>query len=266
MLFIRGFVKVLIFLVVICIYLTVSFVGQLFLRDPKKRRHFFTAVVQAVCKVGIRFLNTTVIAKCVPEKNKNYLFVSNHLGILDIIVLSSIHPTLFITSVEMRQTPVLGLLCEMAGCLFVERRSRGNIHNEIGEIRGALQQGLCVTLYPEGTSTSGEKVHPFKKSLLTAAAGTDVPILPLVVNYRSVNGEPMSDKWRDHVCWYGDQKFPPTLWRLLTNRSVVAEVEFLEQIHVHSDEQRREVAAFTHAQISAKYAPILKPVISGSES
>lgn len=255
----RGILRSFLFLLVVLVYLSISFVGQLFIRDIGERRHFFTDLVSVICRFGIWFLNIKVVAKNLPRDEKNYLLVGNHLGILDIIVISSLRPTLFITSVEMKQTPGLGLLCEMGGCLFVERRSRSNIHSEIGQIREALKQGVNVVLYPEGTSSNGERVLPFKKSLLTAAAGTGVPILPMVVNYRMCNGEPMSDKWRDYVCWYGDQTFPPVFWRIMTMKSCLAEIEFLDEIEVHSEEQRREVAALAQAQIEARFTPIPKP-------
>lgn len=176
---------------------------------------------------------------------------------LDILVISSLHPTLFITSVDMRQTWGLGFLTEMGGCLYVERRSRSKLNKEIEEIRLALKQGFSVVLYPEGTSSNGERVLPFKKSLLTAAAGTGVPILPMVINYRRVNGEAVSLKWRDYVCWYGDQTFFPALLRILSVQSVDVEIEFLKEVRVHSDKERREAATQIQALIEAKYTPIV---------
>jgi len=255
----RGSIKFLIFLFVVGVFLTVSFIGQLFVRDLKRRRTLFSELVHLTCRFGVWFLNLQLIIKNKPEPGRNYLFVGNHLGILDVIIMASIRPTLFVTSVEMQKTPGLGLLCEMGGCLFVERRNRSNIHQEIDEIREALKQSFSITLYPEGTSTNGEKVLPFKKSLLVAAAGTGVPIKPMVINYRQVNGHPMSHEWRDHVFWYGDQTFPPILWRLLQLRSCVAELEFLDEIEVHSDEQRREVAVRAQQLIEARFTPIPVP-------
>jgi 1-acyl-sn-glycerol-3-phosphate acyltransferase len=177
----------------------------------------------------------------------------------DILVLAAKFPSLFITSVDMRETPGLGLLTEMGGCLYVERRNRSNIQNELLEIREALQQGFRVVLYPEGTSTNGERVLPFKKTLMTAAAGTGIPIQPMVVNYRRVNGEPMGHKWRDYVCWYGDQTFMPALLRVLSLKSVEVEIEFLPQILVRSEEHRREIAALVQKAIVEKYTKIPLP-------
>jgi hypothetical protein len=81
----------------------------------------------------------------------------------------------------------------------------------------------------------------------------------MVINYREVNGEKVTSKNRDNVCWYGDQTFPPTFWRLLTNTSVKAEIEFMDAIHVHSDEERREIATRVQAMIEAKFTQI--PVV-----
>ncbi|MFN7729777.1 MAG: lysophospholipid acyltransferase family protein [Bdellovibrio sp.] len=256
---VRGIFKILIFAFAVAIFLVTTLAGHLLIRNVTKRRHYFTGIVHAFAKWGLWFLNTKVSATNRPPKTQNFLLVSNHLGILDIVVLASITPTLFITSVEMKNTPGLGLLCEMGGCLFVERRDRSKIQKEIGEIRVALQQGVNITLFPEGTSTNGERVIAFKKSLLTAAAGTGVPVLPLVVNYTSVDGEPVQDRNRDQVCWYGDQPFPSAFWRLLTNHSVVAEVEFFDPVQVISDDERREIAAYAHRVISANFKPIPKP-------
>jgi 1-acyl-sn-glycerol-3-phosphate acyltransferase len=197
-----------------------------------------------------------------PDPTRSYFLAGNHLGILDIFALASVHPALFITSVDMGQTPGLGFLTEMGGCLYVERRNRSQIGQDIEKIREALQQGLSVVLYPEGTSSNGEAVLPFKKSLLVAAAGTGVPVLPMVINYRRVNGEPVSHKWRDHVCWYGDQSFLPTARRILNLDSLEIEIEFCEEIQVFSEEHRREVAAQVRAEVVSRYSPIPVPLES----
>lgn len=245
-------------------FVVISLAWRLRTRDPIRRRHHYAFTVSLFCRAALWLLNFKVNAINVPSKKKSFLLVGNHLGILDILVAGAFKHTLFITSVEMRDTPGLGFLAEMAGCLFVERRSRWNITGEISEIREALTQGFSVTLYPEGTSTNGERVLPFKKSLMTAAAGTGVHIKPMVVNYRKVNGEPMSDKWRDYVCWYGDQTFFPALLRIFTVKSVEVDLEFCHEVLVHSEEERHAVAAEVQRTIVSKYTkiPLLPGVVS----
>lgn len=261
-------------ILVILGFICFSLIVKIIYWNVKNRRKLYSKSVHLTSKITLKVLNVKVHAfkekvakkhlkdKLIIRKNKAHFIVSNHMGVLDILIIAAEQPTLFVTSVDMRETPGLGFLTEMAGCLYVERRSRLNIHNEIQQIREALQQNLNITLYPEGMATNGEKVHPFKKSLLTAAAGTDVPLQPVVVNFRKVNGEKMSLKWRDYVCWYGKQSFFAAMFRTLSTSSIHAEIEYLEPLKMHSDEERRIVAETLHQKISQAFTPLHKEVES----
>lgn len=177
------------------------------------------------------------------------------MGFVDIFVLASKIPAMFITSQEMRETPLLGSLCEMGGCLFVERRSRTKIVNELGTLKQALEQGFNIVLYPEATSTNGEAVLPFKKTLMTAGPQAQRPIQPACINFTEINGEEFSLDNRDAVCWYGDMTFVEAIWGSLTTSSIKAELEFLEPMYEAVDADRGEVAAKAHALVSAKFRP-----------
>lgn len=178
------------------------------------------------------------------------------MGFLDILILASTKSLVFITSNEMKETPFLGLLTEMGGCIFVERRSRTKILDEMQGIVDVLKKGFCVVLYPEATSTNGEKVWPFKRTLMMAAAHAAVPIQPVVINYRKINGDDFTLKWRDHVCWYGDIPFATSMWKTLTLRSVKAEIEYLEKIYSSPEDDRGLIADRAHALIAAKFVPV----------
>lgn len=254
---VRVAVRLLIFVVFVCSFLLTGFCLRIFIKGGKHEKKWISTHVRFFSRLGCWLIGMRVNAVNSPKGDRHYLFVGNHLGILDILALASEQPTLFITSIEMKNTPGLGALCEMGGCVFVERRSRSQIPNEILNIRRTLADGVSVALYPEGTSHNGEKVHPFKKSFLVSVAGTNIPIKPVVINFRSVNGQPMSDRWRDHVCWYGDQTFFPTLLKILSTRTICVDLEFLDEVHVASEDQRREVAAHLFEEISKRYTPIL---------
>lgn len=253
---IRGVIKIILWIPVIVGYLLTCSVWKIFVRDPIKQRRLYAKTVTWFCDKVVWYTNADVVVKNMPAKDQPFLLVGNHLGMMDVLILASVRSCLFITSVEMKNTPLLGTLCEMGGCLFVERRSRGNINNEIGSIREALKQGHTVVLYPEGTSTNGERMLPFKKTMMTAAAGTGVSILPMVINYTHVNSEPMSWKWRNHVFWYGDQSFVPAIWRMMTLKYFRVEIEFLNPIVCDSEEKRREIAAMAQEQIENKFVKI----------
>jgi 1-acyl-sn-glycerol-3-phosphate acyltransferase len=237
-------------------FIGLSFIARGIIRDPAKRRRFHSKAVTISSRISLKILNVKVKKTEIESLESSQFIVSNHMGVLDILIIAAQQPTLFITSVDMRETPGLGLITEMAGCLYVERRSRLNIHNEIQNIRNTLTEGHNITLYPEGMATSGDKVYPFKKSLLTAAAGTGVPIKPVVVNFKKVNDEDISSRWRDFVCWYGDQSFLPAMMRTFSTASIEAEIHYLEKVIMESDEDRRAVAETLHGRISEKFHPI----------
>lgn len=252
------------FVLYVILYLGWSALGRLVVRDLDARKRFHAWTVHRVSHLALRLLSIRVTFKDPPAENRNFLFVGNHLGFLDVLLIASLRPMLFVTSVEMRETPFLGLLCEMGGCLFVERRSRSRLLSEINEIGVLLSRGFSIAIYPEGTSGDGSRVLPFKKSLLVAAGQAGVPIKPMVVNYRSINGEPMSHKWRDYVCWYGDLTFLPALWRLFTLRKIEAEISFFDEVAVAEGQAPREFTERLRAVIEANYVAIPFPEEKGT--
>lgn len=248
--------RLVVFLGCLIPFVSLGIVARVFVWQLSVRRGLHAYALHFFCRLFLWLTSTRVQAHHRPRKKEHFLLVGNHLGLLDILIHSSLRPTLFITSHEMRKAPGLGFLTEMGASLYVDRKNRANIQNEVLNIREALQQGFNVMLFPEATSTPGDKIYPFKKTLMTAAAGTRIPILPVVINFRKVNGEKMSDKFRDWVFWYGDISFPYAFYRILSMRSIDVDVDYFDPIHIHSDEERREVAGKAQALIESKFTPI----------
>ena len=98
------------------------------------------------------------------------LLVCNHLSYLDILVLSALVPCVFVAKREVKDWPVFGWFAKKAGTVFVHREQRAQAVQTVNEIEAALQTGAVVVLFPEGTSSGGETVLPFKSSLLEPAA------------------------------------------------------------------------------------------------
>ncbi len=253
---VRAVVRLVIFVTVILVYLMWSYICHLVLLNPDTRLRQFSKNTQFFSRLLLRVFSLKLIVKNLPSIDKHCLVVSNHMGFVDILMLASTYPMIFVTSNEMRETPFLGLLTEMGGCIFVERRSRTKILEELQHIAGYLKKGYRVTLYPEAQATNGEQVLPFKKTLLMAAAEASVPIQPVVINFRSVNGQqgfPM--QYRDSLCWYGDLPFVKSLWGAAKLKSVVGEVQFLETVEISQESDRTEVAEKLHSMISASFSP-----------
>jgi 1-acyl-sn-glycerol-3-phosphate acyltransferase len=252
----RGVLRLIGFIGVVCIFLMVAVLCHLFVKNPKTRLKKFSENTSRCCGWLVRMFDIRVKVVNRPSNLKASLIVSNHMGFIDILCLASVNPMLFVTSHEMRETPFLGLLCEMAGCLFVERRSRTKILGEMKKIGESLSNGLSIVLYPEATSTNGEQVLPFKRTLMMAAGHAEVPIQPVVFNFRSINGEEFSMKWRDHVCWYGDIPFATSMLRALSLKYVEAEIEFLTEVAISKDEDRGLIADKIHRMVSEKFVPV----------
>jgi 1-acyl-sn-glycerol-3-phosphate acyltransferase len=182
------------------------------------------------------------------------LYVANHLSYLDILLLAAQGPRLFITSREVRQQPLLGWLARLGGSLFVERRTRATVLHDIAHISAVLQLGLPVVLFPEGTSSDGTGVLPFKSALMDAALRTGINVVPVCIKYQTVNRAPLGPTNRDYVCYYGDHTFATHFRRLCAVRSVQVCVQFLESIQCPAGADRKQMARRAYTVIQAAYA------------
>jgi 1-acyl-sn-glycerol-3-phosphate acyltransferase len=181
------------------------------------------------------------------------LIVSNHLSYIDVLILSSLMPVVFVTSVELKHTAVIGLVARLSGSLFVERRSPSGLKREIDDIALVLGQGLPVAFFPEGTTSNGDRVHPFKNSLFNAAVAARTDIMPLCLRYTKVSGRNLTPRNRDDVFYYGGITFFKHIPRLLSCSSIDVEALPLAPITVKPHHTRKDLAALTQSAISKAY-------------
>lgn len=228
---------------------------HLTVKDETERQKRFSQNVQQVCAYIVRNFDIRVDVVNKPTGKENFLLVGNHMGFVDILVNGSQFPLLFVTSKEMKETPVLGTITEMGGCLYVERRSRQKILDEQKNIAAVIKKGMNIVLYPEATSTNGEQVIPFKKTLMMAAAHAGAAIQPVVMNFISINEEKELFKYRDHVCWYGDIPFLTALWRVFSLKSIHVQLKYLEPYYPKIDEDRGIVADIVYQRVASNFIP-----------
>ncbi len=233
----------------IAAYMSQATAGKALIREPDDRLRFFVENVSRWCRRAMGLMDFEI--ECVgleklDLKNKNYLFVSNHMSYLDILIFSSSVPSVFVTSVDMGEVFFLGTLAEMGGSIFVERRHRGRIDSDISNLTQTLRKGFNVVIYPEGTSTDGQALLPFKKSLLMSAVDSNREIVPVALKYMSIDGKPFSPENADVVCWYGDMTFADHLMGLWKHRNIKVRLEFLTplapQATVNPERIRTELA------------------------
>lgn len=189
--------------------------------------------------------------------NEGALLVANHLSFWDVIAIATHVPVVFVTSVEMRDTPVLGWICRAAGCVFVDRRDRSRKNQEREEVALALREGSAVVLFPEATSTDGSGVLPFKKSFFSPAIESGRPVIPMCINYGNIDGRPVDRSNRDLVFYYGDQKFHTQLLRTLRLRSLEISIEMLDPIPTHRESTDREwLVKQAYEAVTSRFVPV----------
>jgi len=149
------------------------------------------------------------------------LLVCNHLSYLDIIVLSSIRPCIFVAKRDVAGWPLFGWLAHAAGTIFVDRQRPLATAFAVNRIRAAIATGLPVVLFPEGTSSDGSTVLPFKSSLLESAVQLRCPVAAGTVGYALDHGSVA-----DEVCYWRDMTLVPHLLNLFFKREICSKCSF----------------------------------------
>ncbi len=252
----RPLVKLLGIIPILIVYLLISGVILALTWGRRQRRRHLINNTSFFCRIMLVLLGIHLHVKHrerIQKKNTGLLIVSNHVSYIDVLVLASLAPSVFITSVELGSTLFLGLLARLGGSLFVERRKASGLKKEISQIAGALKEGFTVTLFPEGTTSNGERVQPFKNSLFDAAAAARVGVLPVCLRYLHVNGKRITAASRDSVFYYGGTTFSRHIPRLLSLASVEVEIVPLKLIQLPDRGSRKDLAARAHSAISSAY-------------
>jgi 1-acyl-sn-glycerol-3-phosphate acyltransferase len=172
----------------------------------------------------------------------NGLLVCNHLSYLDVLVLAALIPSVFVAKSEVRYWPVFGWFARLAGTIFVDRNKPSQVLQSADEIAVALRNGALVVLFPEGTSSGGQTVLPFKSSLLEPATRRTYTLTAGLIAYELADGDASEE-----VCYWKDMTLVPHLVNLLSKRGVRASIGFMElRMGIMN---RKELARELHAEV-----------------
>ena len=252
---IRASIKMVLFVVSVSLYLvSAAIFYPLTFVNPIFARKILIRIISFYSRVGLAFMGVHVKVKGSTQNIIGQFIVSNHTGYLDVLVMASQFRACFVTSLEMRNTPFLGQLCEMGGCLYVDRKSRENLANEVKMLTEALTKGLNVCVFPEGTSTNGSALMRFKRPLFSAAIDANCPVKIMCLNYERVNGVPVSTQNRDTIFWYGDMTFLAHLWSFFKNSRVDVELSVGEEICGVID--FTQLSLIAHERVEKLFRPI----------
>lgn len=191
-----------------------------------------------------------------PGAHEAALVLANHVSWLDIPVLGSVAPLSFIAKSEIAGWPVVGFLARLQRSVFIDRARRTHTATVNSALAARLAAGDLVVLFAEGTTGDGNRVLPFRASLVGAAraalveGGLDrVRLQPLAIAYTRRGGLPVTRVERPDLAWYGDVELAPHVETFLKHGPVDVEVVWGEPIVFDATSDRKRATALAEAAV-----------------
>ena len=207
-------------------------------------RHWARAVAVILCM--------KITVKGVPPKAPFFL-VSNHLSYVDIIAFASQLDCVFVSKSEVRDWPVIGFLCRSMDIIFIDRERRADIPRVVALIEKAWKKKQGVIVFPEGTSSKGAALLPFKSSLLEPAVKARFPVSYATLTYQT---PPQETPAYLSVCWWGDMTFASHAFELFRLSEFHAKIVFGAQTFLEDD--RKILAQKLRDAIEEQFTPVIR--------
>jgi lyso-ornithine lipid O-acyltransferase len=222
-------------------------------------------IISRLSRVFILLLRTildikvTVVGDEGQLERGGYVIICNHVSYVDGIILGSLFPVVFVSKKEVKSWPVIGQWNTLCGTIYINRQRKELVPLLIEEISRKLTQEANVLLFPEGTSTNGERMLPFQTAPLAAPLRKRAVIVPVTLTYKSVEGKPVSASNRDLIYWYGDMNFVNHFWKLLSLRGIEALVTLQPKIecfrYQDNSAGRRRLAEDCYNRVLGRITP-----------
>jgi 1-acyl-sn-glycerol-3-phosphate acyltransferase len=169
-----------------------------------------------------RLIGVHVTAEGTPP-TRPHVLVSNHLSYLDILALWNFAEGLFVSKAQVARWPFFGRLTQIGGTIFIDRTKKSDLPRVRALANKRLDEGWGLIFFPEGTSTPGYDLLPFKPGLFSLVLDSGKPVHVASICYATPAGSPPAS---EAVCWWGDMEFFPHLYRLLQIPRIEARVRF----------------------------------------
>jgi len=213
----------------------------------------------------LKILNIKVNLVGKIHKERPGLIISNHASWLDIPILSSLANISFIAKSEISNWPLFGFLAKFQDTVFIERRAIKAVKQK-NEINKILIKRKRLVLFPEGTSSDGNRVLKFKSSLFSVAEhktenSENYLIQAVTICYKGLNGLPISRSERPLISWWGDMDLMNHLWNILKLNSVTILVIAHEPIEAVSDRKLLSKIAWTQVSHGMGLALSGNPIV-----
>ncbi|MEH0581473.1 MULTISPECIES: lysophospholipid acyltransferase family protein [Streptomyces] len=172
------------------------------------------------------------------------LLVANHISWLDIPLLAAVRPARMLAKAEIRRWPVAGALAARGGVLFIDRDRLRALPATVTRIADVLRAGRAVAVFPEGSTWCGRAQGHFRRAVFQAALDARVPVQPVRIRYLDRAGGASTA-----AAFVGDDPLLASLWRVVSARGLVADVEVLPALAPGGHADRRSLAADAGARV-----------------
>lgn len=190
-----------------------------------------------------------------PSLDRQTLFMCNHLSYLDIPLIGSIIKASFVAKSDVSSWPVFGFLADLQQTAYMQRKKTA-IAQEAKTLQGRIAAGKSLIIFPEGTSTDGQSVLPFKSSLFSLALNTtqkDLLVQPMTLQLLEVDGRPVrTQEDRDLYTWHLNMQteLPEHLWRFALTSGAKLRLTFHPPLQAAAFEDRKVLAKTCHDNVS----------------
>lgn len=190
------------------------------------------------------------------HSKKSNLFISNHLSYLDIPILGSKFPMRFVAKSDVESWPIFGFLAKKGRSIFI-RRNKTDSFIQKNKILDLLSSGDKIFIFPEGTTSDGNRVLEFKSSSFSSVENQNFIIQPIVIVYSNLNGIPINRWLRPMIAWYGDMDLKPHLSKLVGLISIKAKLIYLEPVNTQNFQNRKDLSKHLEDRIRKVYSSSL---------
>lgn len=193
-----------------------------------------------------RLMQVEVVVSGKISEDRPTLFVLNHISWLDIPVVGKIIPGSFVAKTDVENYPLVGAVSKLQQTIFIER-TLPSIMGHKGEMQGHLDKGDNLILFPEGTSSNGIILQPFKSSYLALAEreieGRHLPVQPVTIAYSRLRNMSLTRGTMSAVAWVGDEELLSHVWAFLRKGKVTAELRFHPTVTIDDYDSRKTLAS-----------------------
>lgn len=189
------------------------------------------------------------------DELRNSMIVSNHISWLDTVVMLRLYFVQYIGKIEMQNWPILNKVIASGGTIFINRKIKRNILAVNQEVARLLQNGATIGLFPEGKTTSGVEVLPFKAPILEAAMMAKSKILPVIISYKK------QDNTRAKEVSFGETGWFTTVMNILLIKNLKINVTILAQLDSTHFKNRDELSDHLYQLIKNIYMEEFSPIV-----